>query len=95
MPKKFPPVFERDVGRVVRRSDLSQAEVAADFDISVESVRGWARQADTDDDVVDGQTSAEQNEVVKLRREKRHALLQKTILDRRRWRTARSGTTRS
>ena len=56
MPKKFPPEFKRDVVRVARRGDLSQAEVAADFDISVESVRRWVRQADIDDGVVDGQT---------------------------------------
>ena len=43
MPKKFPPEFKRDVVRVARRGDLSHAEVAADFDISVESVRRWIR----------------------------------------------------
>jgi transposase-like protein len=59
VPKKFPPEFKRDVVRVARRGDLSRAEVAADFDISVESVRRWVRQADIDDGVVDGQTSAE------------------------------------
>ncbi len=57
VPKKFPPEFKRDVVRVARRGDLSQAEVAADFDISVESVRRWLRQADIDDGIVDGQTS--------------------------------------
>jgi transposase len=67
VPKKFPPEFKRDVVRVARRGDLSHAEVAADFDISVESVRRWVRQADVDDGVVDGQTSAEQNELVQLR----------------------------
>jgi hypothetical protein len=58
VPKKFPPEFKRDVVRVARRGDLSQAEVAADFDISVESVRRWVRQADIDDGVVDGQRPA-------------------------------------
>jgi transposase len=71
VPKKFPPEFKRDVVRVARRGDLSQAEVAADFDISVESVRRWVRQADIDDGVVEGQTSSEQSELVQLRREKR------------------------
>ena len=57
MPKKFPPEFKRDVVRVARRGDLTHAEVASDFDISVESVRRWVRQADVDDDIVLGQTS--------------------------------------
>src|SRR3954470_4709636 len=82
VPKKLPPEFKRDVVRVARRGDLSQAEVAADFDISVESVRRWVRQADIDDGVVDGQTSAEQNELVQLRREKRRLEMENEILRR-------------
>ncbi|WP_176522922.1 hypothetical protein [Blastococcus aggregatus] len=34
-------------------------------------MRRWARPAAIDDGVVDGQTSAEQDELVQLRREKR------------------------
>ena len=82
MPKKFPPEFKRDVVRVVRRGELGHAEVAADVDISVESVRRWVRQADIDDGVVDGQTSAEQNELVQLRRDKRRLEMENEILRR-------------
>jgi transposase-like protein len=52
MPKKFPAEFKRDVVRVVRRGDLTIAEVATDFDISVESVRRWMHQADVDDGAI-------------------------------------------
>jgi transposase len=69
MPKKFPPEFKRDVVRVARRGDLTVLEVAADFDVSKESVRRWMRQADIDDGVKDGQTSTEQTELVQLRRD--------------------------
>lgn len=82
MPKKFPPEFKRDVVRVARRGDLSQAEVAVDFGISTESVRRWCRQADVDDGVIDGQTSAEQSELVRLRREKRRLEMENEILRR-------------
>ncbi len=51
MPKKFPPEFKRDVVTVARRGDLTVAEVAADFDVSPESVRRWLKQADVDDGV--------------------------------------------
>jgi transposase len=54
----------------------------ADFDISVESVRRWVRQADVDDGVVDGQTSSEQNELVQLRRDKRRLEMENEILRR-------------
>jgi len=67
MPKKFPPEFKADVARVARRGDMTLAEVAADFAVSLESVRRWKRQAEIDDGVVGGLTSAEQSEIVQLR----------------------------
>lgn len=82
MPKKFPIEFKRDVVRVARRDDLTIAEVAADFDVSVESVRRWMRQADIDDGIRDGLTTAEQNELVGLRREKRRLEMENEILRR-------------
>ena len=82
VPKKFPPEFKRDVVSVARRGDLTVAEVAADFDISEESVRRWVRQADIDDGVRNGQTTAEQSEVVQLRRDKRRLEMENEILRR-------------
>jgi transposase len=82
VPKKFPPEFKRDVVTVARRGDLSAAEVAADFDISVESVRRWMRQADIDDGIKDGLTSAEQSELVQLRRRARRLEMENEILRR-------------
>ena len=82
MPKKFPPEFKRDVVTVARRGDLTIAEVAVDFDISPESVRRWMRQADVDDGIRDGLTTAEQSELVQLRREKRRLEMGNEILRR-------------
>ena len=82
MPKKFPPEFKRDVVAVARRGDLSLAEVATDFGISIESVRRWMRQADVDEGVRDGLTTAEQAEVVALRRDKRRLEMENEILRR-------------
>jgi transposase len=82
MPKKFPPEFKRDVVAVARRGDLTLHEVAADFDISPESVRRWMRQADIDDGVHKGVTSTEQSELVQLRREKRRLESENEILRR-------------
>jgi transposase len=70
------------VVRVARRGDLTRAEVAADFDISVESVSRWMRQADIDDGVKDGLTTAEQTEAVQLRREIRRLEMENEILRR-------------
>ncbi len=82
MPKRIPPEFKRDVVTVARRGELTAAEVAADFDISEQSVRRWMRQADIDDGVVAGQTSAEQSEVVQLRRKMRRLEMENEILRR-------------
>lgn len=80
MPKKFPPEFKADVVMVARRGELTHAEIAADFDISPESVRRWVRQADIDDGIVDGLTTAEQAEIVQLRRDKRRLEMENEIL---------------
>ena len=82
MPKKYPPEFKRDVVAVARRGDLTRAEVAADFDISIESVHRWCRQADIDDGIKDGRTSAEQAEIVQLRRKARRLEMENEILRR-------------
>jgi transposase-like protein len=82
MPKKFPAEFKRDVVRVARRGDLSITEVAADFDVSEESVRRWMRQADVDDGIKDGLTTAEQAEIVQLRRRNRRLEMENEILRR-------------
>lgn len=68
--------------RVARRGDLSIAEVAADFDISVQSVQRWKRQADIDEGIKDGLTSAEQAEAVQLRRRVRQLEMENEILRR-------------
>ncbi|MDI1290742.1 MAG: transposase [bacterium] len=82
MPKKFPPEFKRDVVTVARRGDLSIVEVAIDFGVAEETVRRWMRQADVDDGIKDGQTSAEQAEIVQLRRDKRRLEMENEILRR-------------
>jgi transposase len=82
MPKKYPDEFKADVARVARRGDMTTAEIAADFGISVESVKRWRRQADIDDGIVDGLTSTEQSEIVQLRRDKRRLEQEVEILRR-------------
>jgi transposase len=82
MPKKYPPEFKRDVVTVARRGDLTYAEVAVDFDISVESVRRWLRQADIDDGITDGLTTSAQAEILQLRRDKRRLEMENEVLRR-------------
>jgi len=82
MPKRYAPEFKRDVVAVARRGDLSVAEIAVDFDIAAESERRWMKQADVDDGIVEGQTSSEQTELVRLRRRMRRLEMENEILRR-------------
>ncbi len=82
MPRKFPPEFKRDVVTVARRGELTRAEVAADFDVSEQSVNRWVRQADVDDGIKEGLTTTEQTEIVQLRRDKRRLEMEVEILRR-------------
>jgi transposase len=82
MPKKFPPEFKRDVVMVVRRGGVSLAEVAADIDVSESTLHRWMRQADVDDGIKDGLTTAVQSKLVQLRRDKRRLEMEVEILRR-------------
>lgn len=82
MPKKFPQEFKRDVVAVARRRSVPLDEVAADFGISTATLHRWMRQADIDDGVKDGLTSAEQVEIVQMRRQIRRLEMENEILRR-------------
>ena len=71
MPKLYPDEFKRDVVQIARRRQQPLTEIAEDFGISTSTIKRWMTQADVDDGVVDGMTTAEPNELVKLRRDNR------------------------
>lgn len=82
MPKRFPKEFKDDVVRVARSGRLTHEEVAHDFNISTSSLKRWLHQADVDDGLRDGLTTAEQEEVVQLRRANRRLTMENEILRR-------------
>jgi len=82
MPKRFPAEFKRDVVAVARRPGSVLAEVCVDFDISKSTLHRWMAQADIDDGVRDGLTTAEQDELVALRRRARRLEMENEILRR-------------
>jgi transposase len=71
MPKRYPPEFKRDVVHVARTSGLTHAQIAEDFGISEHSVQRWLKQANIDDGIVEGTTTSEQDELVRLKRRNR------------------------
>ena len=82
MAKRFPKEFKDDVVRVARDGKFTHDEVAHDCHISRSSLKRWLHQADIDDGLKGGLTSAEQDEVVQLRRDNRRLVMENEILRR-------------
>ncbi|MFC4116986.1 transposase [Nonomuraea zeae] len=80
MPNNYPPEFRRQMVEVVRAGRTPE-ELAKEFQPSAQSIRTWVRQADLDDGRrQDGLTSAEKDELARLRRENKILREEKEIL---------------
>lgn len=83
MPRPHPPEFCQRAVELARLREKPVAQIAADLGISDSCLRGWMAQADRDEGRrSDGLTTAEREELVKLRRELRVAKLENEILKR-------------
>lgn len=68
----FTPEFKAEIVEVCRRGERTIGQVAKDFDLTETAVRAWVKQADLDAGTrSDGLTSAEREELTRLRRENR------------------------
>jgi len=83
MPKTrppYPPELRRQMVELVR-AGRSIEELAREFEPSTQAIRNWVAQADRDDGRrSDGLTSAEREELNRLRREIRQLKLERDIL---------------
>ena len=80
--RSFSKEFKRDAVNLVRESGRTVAEVARDLDLTESALREWVRQADVDDGRRDGLTTAEREELVRLRKENRVLREERDILKR-------------
>ena len=62
------------------RAGRSPEELAKEFEPTAKSIRDWVAQADRDGGRADGLTSAEREELVRLRREVKQLKLEREIL---------------
>ena len=77
----YPPEFRAEAVQLVRVSGKSRRAIAAELGISTESLRQWVKQADLDAGLRhDGLTSAETEEVRRLRREVKQLREEREIL---------------
>ena len=83
MPNSRPPYpteFKRQMVELVR-SGRSPEQLALEFEPTAQAIRNWVRQADRDDGLrQDGLTSAERDELRRLRHENRRLRLERDIL---------------
>jgi len=83
MPKTrppYPPEFKQRMIELVR-SGRNPEELAEEFEPSAQSIRNWVVQADLDEGRrQDGLTTAERQELVRLRRENRQLREEREIL---------------
>lgn len=82
MPSPYPEEFRRRAIALVREEGRPVAQVARELGIAESGVRRWVRQADVDSGRTEGLTSAERDELVKLRREVRTLRMERELLSR-------------
>lgn len=83
MPRPHPPEFRQRAVELARLREKPVAQIAEDLGISDSCLRGWMKQADIDEGRrADGLSTAEREELVKLRRELKVARLENEILKR-------------
>ena len=78
--KPYPEEFRREMVKLVRTGRTAE-ELGRKFDPCAESIRGWVKQADLDEGRrSDGLTTAEHEELRRLRRENRRLREEREIL---------------
>ena len=80
--RKFTPEYKAEVVDLCRSSGRTVGQVARDLDVSETVVRRWVNQAETDAGHRVGLTTAEREELTRLRKENRVLREERDILKR-------------
>lgn len=82
MPAARPAEFKKRAVELARQGDKPVAQIARDLGVSESGLRRWMAQADVDEGKREGLSSAEKQELVRLRRENRVLATENEILKR-------------
>ena len=82
MPAAKPPEFRRRAVELAREGLKPVAQIAKDLGISESGLRRWMAQADVDEGKREGLTTAEKEELTRLRRENRVLRMERDLLSR-------------
>ena len=80
--RSFSREFKAEVVELVQRPGNNPSSVARDLDLTETAVREWVKQADIDAGRRDGLTTAEREELTRLRRENRVLREERDLLKR-------------
>jgi transposase len=80
MPGPYPMEFRREAIALLRSSGKTVPQLAGELGVSEQSLRNWSRQLEVDDGRAEGLTSAEREELRRLRREVRTLNEEREIL---------------
>jgi transposase len=80
--RSFSKEFKAEVVELVRQPGNTVGSVSRDLELTETAVRDWVRQADVDSGRRDGLTTAEREELARLRRENRVLREERDILKR-------------
>ena len=76
----YPPQFRAEAVKLVQESGKSINQIAKDLGVSHQTLRTWVKRAEIDAGLRDGLTTAEREELRKLRRENRILRQEREIL---------------
>ena len=82
MPAPHPPEFRRRAVELTRQPGASVAQIAKELGISESGLRRWMAQDDVDAGRKEGLSTAERDELVRLRRENRRLEMELEITKR-------------
>lgn len=82
MPAAKPAEFRRRAVELARQGDKPVAQIARDLGVSESGLRRWMAHADVDEGKREGLSTAERQELVRLRRENRVLQTENEILKR-------------
>ena len=80
--RSFTAEFKKEAVRLCRVGDRSIRQVAGDLDLTETALRGWVKQADVDagNGPPEALTTAEREELARLRRENKRLTMERDIL---------------
>ena len=82
MPRPYPEEFRRHAVELARLRERPVSQIAAELGIAQSALHRWLRQAEDDEGQLEGLTTEERAELVRLRRANRQLELENQILKR-------------